>query len=89
MKTNVSIELTDSQRGYVAWLLDGKTSKRLATRKEVTQITQDFWQGLIDGMNDWQRPAWTSHGHRHPAPGPAQPDNESYMRGWNLVGERL
>lgn len=37
MKTNVSIELTDEQRDLLANYFDGKETKRLATRKEITQ----------------------------------------------------
>lgn len=38
MKTNVSINLSDEQRSRLADLLDGKQTKRLATRKEVAAL---------------------------------------------------
>lgn len=44
MKTNVSIELTDEQRDMLANVIDGKASKRLATRADVNALVQ----GLID-----------------------------------------
>ena len=39
MKTNVSIELTDEERDYIANRIDGKVTKRLATRKEISDLT--------------------------------------------------
>ena len=41
MKTNVAITLTDEQRSHLANLFDGKESKRLATRQEVTRLVLD------------------------------------------------
>lgn len=38
MKTNVSIELTDGQRDHLATLIDGKQSKRLATRADICAL---------------------------------------------------
>jgi len=38
MKANMSIEIDDADRNLLANFLDGKQSKRLATRKEVTGI---------------------------------------------------
>ena len=72
MNVNCKISLTDEERNRLAVLVDGKNSRRLATRKDVN----DFVQGCIEY-------ACTSLAQ------PAQPDNPSYMRGWNLVGERL
>ena len=46
MKTNVNIELTDTQRNLIACLLDGKLSKREITRKEVVELTEAFWEAL-------------------------------------------
>lgn len=41
MKTNVPIELDDDQRSHLADLIDGKHSKRLATRREIGLIVRD------------------------------------------------
>jgi hypothetical protein len=38
MKTNVSIELTDEERSYIADRIDSKVTKRLATRKEISDL---------------------------------------------------
>jgi hypothetical protein len=38
MKTNISIELTDEERDYIANRIDGKVTKRLATRKEISDL---------------------------------------------------
>lgn len=46
MKTNVAITLTDEQRSHLANLLDGKPSKRLATRAEVNALVNAFVQAL-------------------------------------------
>lgn len=44
MKTNVAIELNDDQRNKLANVIDRKVTKRLATRKEIS----DFCRGSID-----------------------------------------
>ena len=47
MKTNVAIELTDEQRSILADALDGKSSKRLATRKEVAAVCRGFIEAVL------------------------------------------
>ncbi len=42
MKTNVSIELTDAERDYLATIIDGKPTKRLVTRSEVSNLVKQF-----------------------------------------------
>lgn len=44
MKTNVSIDLDDACRDLLANYFDGKVTKRLATRKDVTE----FVLGCVD-----------------------------------------
>lgn len=44
MIVNVKLSLTDEERNRLAKLIDGKVSKRLATRKDVNE----FVCGLID-----------------------------------------
>ena len=50
MKTNVSIELSDEQRDVLADILDGKVTKRLATRKEVVELCEQHIERLLGGM---------------------------------------
>ena len=52
MKTNISIELSDEQRSKLARAIDGKESKRLATRTEVVAIAT---AAVLDAVN--RRPA--------------------------------
>ena len=49
MKTNISLELDDNQRDCLADWLDDKTSKRLATRKEIVNFVDALVMGIIDG----------------------------------------
>ena len=56
MKTNVSIELTDAERDMIANKLDGKVSKRLATRKDIVQACHDYISSLLlDGTSEIAR----------------------------------
>ena len=48
MKVNIGIELDDGQRDCLADWLDGKTSKRLATRKDVVGMVDALVMGIID-----------------------------------------
>ena len=48
MKTNVSIELSDEQRDHLANLIDGKVTKRLATRKDVVDMVLSFVSGMAE-----------------------------------------
>ena len=48
MKTNVSIELTDEQRNALAVAIDGKQSKRLATRAELGALCRLFVEAVIE-----------------------------------------
>lgn len=97
MKTNVSIELSEQERSALADLIDGKATKRLATRKEITKICQQH----IGGMSHQTVEAFESAAHGtarkkygdiykvdHSDPlsrTMAQPHNPGYVRGWNLV----
>lgn len=47
MISRISIELTDDQRSYLANLIDDKTSKRLATRKEIVEVTEALILSLV------------------------------------------
>jgi hypothetical protein len=46
MKTNVSIELTDEERDAIATVLDGKMTKRLATRGDIVELVTKFIGGF-------------------------------------------
>ena len=47
MKANVSIDISDEQRDRLANLIDGKVTKRLATRKDIV----DICNAVIDSMS--------------------------------------
>ncbi len=48
MKTNVSIELSRDELDALASMLDGKNTKRLATRKDITELVNKTVGGLIE-----------------------------------------
>ena len=48
MKVNVGIELTDEQRNALADWLDGKQTKRLATRRDVNELVTGLLAGIVD-----------------------------------------
>lgn len=49
MKTNVSIELTDDQRDRLANEIDGKVTKRLATRADITAMVSGSVDRILAG----------------------------------------
>lgn len=71
MIVNARLNVSDDGRRALARLIDGKETKRLATRKEV----REFVFGCVDRATN-------------PKIKPREPDNPSYMNGWNQVGER-
>ena len=92
MKTNVPIELTDDQRSRLADLIDGKSSKRKATRKEVIALCQQHIGGLVSQCelrgemptrHEWdQNPVYLID----PEDMAFLKDKPAgYVRGWNLV----
>ena len=48
MKTNVSIELNDDQRGHLSNIYHNKKSAKLITRKELNDLVQLMIQELLD-----------------------------------------
>ena len=46
MKTNVSVELTDEERDAIATVIDGKSTKRLATRADIVELVTKFIAGF-------------------------------------------
>ena len=49
MKTNVSIELSDSDRCYIANKIDSRTTKRLATRAEINALVKYLVAAVTNG----------------------------------------
>lgn len=102
MKTNVSIELTDEQRSTLANIIDGKSNKRLATRKEVVDLCTQYIAGLV-GENASEAPSEpqnrvvlaTCQNNFDPSLTPDAEDRQrlagksaGYIRGWNMVKHR-
>jgi len=52
MKTNVPIELNDSQRDILANLIDGKATKRLASRADVVALCRMFLETLVEDVEE-------------------------------------
>ena len=50
MKTIVTIELSDEERSYLADLIDGKHTKRLAKREEIKDIVKKHFANLLLGV---------------------------------------
>ncbi len=75
MKTNVAIELTDTQRNILADILDEKRSKRLATRSDVNDLLVGIVAGMIDREIERQK---------YPAPTPTyiQPEGLPIWKSW-------
>lgn len=48
MNTNIKITLTDEQRNHIKNLIDGKTSAKLVSRAEVSNLIQMFVDNLIE-----------------------------------------
>jgi hypothetical protein len=48
MNVNVKLSITDIDRSLIANLLDAKETKRLATRKEITELVNGFIMGLTE-----------------------------------------
>lgn len=77
MKVNVSLEITDTMRNALATGIDGRPSKRLATRVEV----REFLEGSINSLAGPPRPVPSAHAGKDdgspstpptsPSPGPA------------------
>ena len=92
MKTNVPITIDDEGLEILANRIDGKVTKRRATRKEIVAICAQHIEGLIEATLDAEEgapePREVSENPLYQiAPGDralmAQPDNPSYVYGWN------
>ena len=51
MKTNVAIEINDTDRSLLADLMDGKVTKRMATRADIVKLCEQHIGGLIEQSN--------------------------------------
>lgn len=93
MITRFTCELNDTQRATLAAQLDGKVSKRMATRKEVQQFLQGSFDMLCESLAALPPAATTrnkttskkfdiaaSHDDPH-----LIGKSEGYRRGWNQV----
>jgi|DEB0MinimDraft_4_1074332.scaffolds.fasta_scaffold02071_12 hypothetical protein len=49
MNTNIKISLTDDERNVISNIYHNKTSSKLASRKEVTELVEAFVQALLEG----------------------------------------
>lgn len=99
MKAIVHIEINDDDRDHLANLIDGKVSKRKVTRAEVVALCQQHIGGLLGAAdpsvmddrtsNDLPQPTEYRAALMIPDPDDipmmAQPNNPSYVRGWNQV----
>ena len=48
MNTNIKITLTDEQRDHIKNLIDGKITRKMATRQEVSSLVQLFVDNLVE-----------------------------------------
>ena len=95
MNTNIKIELDDEQRRKIARVLFG--SNKPITRKELTTAVGMMVDNLLsqDESPVTPRSAPTASEVRgcddriRSAAGAKQPNDASYMRGWNAVGVAL
>ena len=48
MNTNIKITLTDEQRDHIKNLIDGKITRKKATRQDVSSLVQMFVDNLME-----------------------------------------
>jgi len=68
MNTNIKITLTDEERNLISNVYHNKTSFKLATRKEVTELVELFIQQIIEGNGQSYEaiaPQIIQHGYKH------------------------
>ena len=100
MKTNVSIDLQPLDLRLLADVIDGKETQRTATRAEIVAICRQHIGGLIETQLEAPKPVLRKDANGKSVlddhnelyvvdpkdrPLMAQPDNPSYVRGWNQV----
>jgi hypothetical protein len=52
MKTNISMELNDQERSLIADVIDGKQTKRLATRAEICELAIKTIGGYLEDTRE-------------------------------------
>lgn len=96
MKTNISIELSDSERNVIANLLKGKETKSMVTRSELSEMVQGFVQGILGyepteiailgnsliNVSAKLQQLLDKHGYDE-----GHPSRLGYIRGWNAIGK--
>lgn len=101
MKTIVHVELTDDERRRLAQHIYGRAAP--LSRKEVTALVEGLFDYLKEVQHEQHiQPAQPSVGQHAPAAvfdevsefksrgaQPKRPNDPSYMRGWNAVGEAV
>ena len=68
MNTNIKITLTEDERSLISNVYHNKTSSKLATRKEVTELVQLFIDQIIEGNGQSYEaiaPQIIQHGYKH------------------------
>ena len=93
MKTNIGIELDDHQRDLLANYFDGKVSKRLATRRDMTEFVMGCVNMAIQNAMGGETQvaaatALTPAEEREVKRLRATGANDSYIRGWIQVMRR-
>lgn len=91
MKTHVAIELSDTQRGLLANLIDARPTSRLATRKEISSLCRCFLEALLVEQSTQEHPP-PQRRELHIADAEDRETlanaSDSYIRGWNQVKHR-
>ncbi len=88
MKTNVSIELCNTDRRFIADFIDGKTSQRKATRAEIVAICRDAVATIIRAQIGDRVREITPPAHTRSTPDPEDTEHlagesPGHIRGWN------
>lgn len=84
MKTNAPIELTDDQRSHLANLIDGKQTKRKATRGEICALVAACIDKAMDCSVGADRRAEPEHRIEHVA---ASVIDDINRGAWSMVGQ--
>ena len=100
MKTNISVELSDSERNVIATLLKGKETKAMVTRSELNEMVQGFVQGILGyeptttaakvvkiGFSPINISAKLQQLLDKHGYHEGHPSRLGYIRGWNAIGK--
>jgi len=78
MKVNVKLDIDDRERDVLANFIDGKITKRLATRKDVVNFVGGCVDSAIMSRDDDETARLKELGF-----------DAAYIRGWMQVGDRI